>query len=123
MNRTSELKKYYYQCEKARILEKHGELLKTVNTTALSNESCRESVKIYLTTWLDFLIECWHKEVSLDFKFILTNRFLYFVGAKLEPMVQADIRRIFSRNCYQLIHQMHRRVQQELFQASSRFEI
>jgi hypothetical protein len=70
MNRLEELKKYYYQCERAKLLEKLTELHSNTITAIKSSSSSfnyeknGEAIKSFLKNTLDFLIEIWHNEVS-----------------------------------------------------------
>lgn len=79
MNRLDELKKYYYQCGKVKILEKHSLLLAEINClleTSPTNPTAHATFKIestclsvsealveLLKNWLDYSIEIWQKEV------------------------------------------------------------
>jgi hypothetical protein len=79
MNRLNELKKYYYQCEKAKMFEKISEQTKETNSTisasnsvvfsvneSTSNYSCLigDALKNLLKNWLDYSIETWQNEVN-----------------------------------------------------------
>jgi len=82
INRLDELKKYYYQCEKAKILEKNALLTAELNsdfeqvaTNPIAkvkldetNQQKSELLIKLLTNWLDYSIEIWQKEVNI-FKF------------------------------------------------------
>ena len=73
MNRVDELKKYYYQCEKIKILDKYSKLvgeanipdafLNDANTSGVINVN-GDHVEILLKSWLDYLNEVWHNEVG-----------------------------------------------------------
>ena len=79
MNRLEELKKYYYQCEKVKILEKHSLLLAELNSsmdtnptnpiahvTPRTDNACSSTSEVLvelLKNWLDYSIEIWQKEV------------------------------------------------------------
>jgi hypothetical protein len=78
INRLDQLKKYYYQCEKAKILEKNSFLIAELNSSFEvmstnpiakvkldSNEQHNELLIKLLTNWLDYSIEIWQKEVIL----------------------------------------------------------
>lgn len=78
INRLDQLKKYYYQCEKAKILEKNSFLIAELNSSfdvmstnpiakvkLDSNEQQSELLIKLLTNWLDYSIEIWQKEVIL----------------------------------------------------------
>jgi len=78
INRLDQLKKYYYQCEKAKILEKNSFLIAELNSSFEvmstnpiakvkldSNEQQNELLIKLLTNWLDYSIEIWQKEVIL----------------------------------------------------------
>ena len=78
INRLDQLKKYYYQCEKAKILEKNSFLIAELNSSFEvvstnpiakvkldSNEQQSELLIKLLTNWLDYSIEIWQKEVIL----------------------------------------------------------
>lgn len=78
MSRLDELKKYYYQCEKAKLLEKLSELVNDLNSNKSNTSSVvfsvddsngilnarGSSLKMFLTNWLDCLIETWHNEIQ-----------------------------------------------------------
>ena len=76
MNRLDELKKYYYQCEKGRILEKHSLLIAEINSSLEtvsanpiakidgSNTSTADLLMQLLKNWLEFSIEVWQKETQ-----------------------------------------------------------
>lgn len=71
MNRLNESKKYYYQCEKVKILEKLDLLLNELSLNDSSIHKCEnigESIQNLLKNWFDYLIEVWHNEV-IDFRF------------------------------------------------------
>jgi hypothetical protein len=57
MERLSELKKYYYQCQKAKVLDRLNQILATTN----------EDIKKLCKSWLDYLIEIWHNEVCSSY--------------------------------------------------------
>lgn len=80
MNRLDELKKYYYQCERVKILGKHSLMLAELNSsldtinpinpiahvTPRNDNAClsaREALVELLKNWLDYSIEIWQKEV------------------------------------------------------------
>ena len=80
MNRLEDLKKYYYQCEKAKMLEKItlfvaeiNSALETVSTNPIAKASFKvdnpnstpgDLLKQLLTNWLDYSIEVWQREVQ-----------------------------------------------------------
>ena len=83
MDRLNELKKYYHQCEKAKHIEKLGELNKDTNSLissslstvvaagVASNEAnanystlVGDLIKNFLKTWLDHALESWQSEVE-----------------------------------------------------------
>jgi len=82
IKRLDELKKYYYQCEKAKILEKNALLTAELNSDfeqvatnpiakvklGETNQQKSELLIKLLTNWLDYSIEIWQKEVNI-FKF------------------------------------------------------
>ena len=72
MNRLEELKKYYYQCEKGKILEKNAYLVSeafgknkadaivfSVDESGTASETLTRLHK----NWLDYCIEVWQNEV------------------------------------------------------------
>lgn len=80
MNRLEDLKKYYYQCEKAKILEKISlfiaelnSTLETVPTNPVATASLKidnpnstpgDSLRQLINKWLDYSIEVWQNEVK-----------------------------------------------------------
>ena len=62
MNRLDDSKKYYYQCEKAKIIDKYTDLLTSLNIDN-TNMINGELLVILLKNWFDYLIEIWHNEV------------------------------------------------------------
>ena len=76
MNRIDELKMYYYQCEKLKILERNAALISELNNMfdkqtvnfSLEPKSLNEnadSLKELLNKWLDYSVEIWHSEVNI----------------------------------------------------------
>lgn len=66
MNRLNELKKYYYQCEKVKVVDSYTKILnEIVSLNSLSNETSLngELIDELLKSFLDHLIEVWHNEV------------------------------------------------------------
>ncbi|CAF0719641.1 unnamed protein product [Brachionus calyciflorus] len=78
MNRLDDLKKYYYQCEKAKALEKLNDLMTDVKDLFDSNKvvfdvgddnlseyinKC-DRLNSLLSNWLDYLIQTWHNEIQ-----------------------------------------------------------
>jgi hypothetical protein len=66
MNRLNESKKYYYQCEKVKILEKMNNLLNdlSLNDNSINKvENIGDVIQSLLKNWFDYLIEVWHNEV------------------------------------------------------------
>lgn len=78
INRLNELNKYYYQCEKVKILEKISELYCEINekidslstTGQLSDKKKQIDVQFFGDSLIDFqkrlfdyLLETWHTEV------------------------------------------------------------
>ena len=67
MNRLNELKKYYYQCEKAKLVDNFGKLVsELVSAESLPNDTSLngEQIEQLLKNFLDQLIEVWHSEVK-----------------------------------------------------------
>lgn len=72
MNRLNELKKYYYQCEKAKLLDKYntlsadlGNKLKAGVTFSVEDQvQPSEELAHVLKSWLDYSIEIWHHETQ-----------------------------------------------------------
>lgn len=67
MNRLNETKKYYYQCEKVKILDKLNQLLNelSLNDSSVdSQNNVGQVIQTLLKSWFDYLIEVWHNEVS-----------------------------------------------------------
>jgi hypothetical protein len=85
MNRVDELKKYYYQCEKIKILDKYSKLLGEANISdsflhdgnASGVSVNGDHVEILLKNWLDYLNEVWHSEVKKIFFVMSTKSQLY----------------------------------------------
>lgn len=91
MNRLNELKKYYHQCEKAKHIEKLGELNKETNslissslsTVASSGTTAEASsnyatlvgdlIKNFLKSWLDHALESWQSEVTYNHETNIKN--------------------------------------------------
>ena len=79
MNRLNELKKYYYQCEKAKILEKHSAISSGLNeklsrsgtVTFTLDERVEQDpideLRQMLKSWLDYSLEVYHSEVYFNF--------------------------------------------------------
>ena len=70
MNRLNELKKYYYQCEKVKVVDSFTKILNEIVTThSLANEANLngELIEELLKNFLDHLIEIWHNEVKKKF--------------------------------------------------------
>lgn len=82
MNRLDELKKYYYQCEKIKILEINKQLVADVNLSfekrtdnseqavtfsiePTGTQLIGDSLMTLLKNWLDYAIKIWHDEVTL----------------------------------------------------------
>jgi hypothetical protein len=66
MNRLNELKKYYYQCEKVKVVDAYNKILnELVSLNSLPNETSMDGELIdqLLKSFLDYLIEVWHNEV------------------------------------------------------------
>jgi hypothetical protein len=66
MNRLNESKKYYYQCEKVKILEKMSYFLNefSLNDSSIHKvENIGQVIQILLKNWFDYLTEVWHNEV------------------------------------------------------------
>lgn len=87
MNRLDQLKKYYYQCEKAKLLETLVEFSneankyftkqqvtfdvgESSNSQVIDLNSKGHCLKSFLTNWLDNLIQTWHNEVKNSFLLI-----------------------------------------------------
>ena len=69
MNRLNELKKYYFQCEKGKIVESYNKIVnEIVNSNSLPNELSLngEFIELLLKNFFDQFIEIWHNEVSLS---------------------------------------------------------
>ena len=68
MNRLNELKKYYYQCEKVKIVDNFSKILNEISNAeslALNDISLNgEHIEKLLKNFLDQLIEVWHSEVT-----------------------------------------------------------
>ena len=73
MNRLNDSKKYYYQCEKSKILDKYSELMGTTTTSASTTSDPAASLvsvqqmdgaalQSFLKNWFDHLIEVWQRE-------------------------------------------------------------
>ncbi len=74
INRLDELKKYYYQCERVKLLEKlsqiHNETLSSIKSSGNNNASQNgELIKLFLKSCLDYLNEIWHSEVIFFYFF------------------------------------------------------
>ena len=73
INRLNELKKYYYQCEKAKLLDKYntlsadlGNKMKAGVTFSVEDQAQpSDELAHVLKSWLDYCIEIWHHEVIL----------------------------------------------------------
>jgi hypothetical protein len=75
INRLEELKKYYHQCERVKLLEKlsetHGQAIQAIksSSSSLNYGQNGEAIKAFLKNCLDFLMEIWHNEVLICFNF------------------------------------------------------
>lgn len=65
MNRLNELKKYYYQCEKVKLLEKQTQLINETNLSLQPINLAVDSITDLVKNWFDYLIEVWHTEVLI----------------------------------------------------------
>ncbi len=99
MNRLDELKKYYYQCEKMKIIEVNKQLIAEVIAVFNKNSSVDEknvtfcleptgiqqvgdSLNCLLKNWLDNATRIWHDEVkneSIFNKIYCENFTIYFL--------------------------------------------
>ncbi len=69
INRLNELKKYYYQCEKVRVVDAYTKIVnEIVSANSLTNETNLngEQIEELLKSFLDQLIEIWHNEVKYE---------------------------------------------------------
>ena len=70
INRLNELKKYYYQCEKVRVVDAYTKIVnEIVSANSLTNETNLngEQIEELLKSFLDQLIEIWHNEVKMKY--------------------------------------------------------
>jgi hypothetical protein len=56
IERLPELKKYYYQCQKGKVLDKLAQIL-------VDNDD----IKRLLKSWLDYVVDIWHNEVGTSY--------------------------------------------------------
>ncbi len=69
INRLNELKKYYYQCEKVRVVDAYTKIVNEIaSANSLTNETNLngEQIEELLKSFLDQLIEIWHNEVKYE---------------------------------------------------------
>ena len=70
VSRLDDLKKYYYQCERVRLLERLSALhVETIGAVRSANSVANcglngDVIKTFVKNCLDFLIEIWHNEVK-----------------------------------------------------------
>jgi conserved oligomeric Golgi complex subunit 7 len=64
MDRLDEVKKYYYQCEKAKIMEQYNNNKQTIQPT----DNKQDEFKQKLIKWLDQSVQVWRNEVNKKFK-------------------------------------------------------
>lgn len=67
ISRLDDLKKYYYQCERAKLIEKlnqmNSDVMSVVGNKSNSHAQNGDAIQSFLKTCLDYLIEVWHNEV------------------------------------------------------------